>query len=500
MPEEWFLGFSECVTGVTGEAIAERILEQLKKAQLPGKHICGQAYDGAGVMAGKKKGVAARIKQQYPKAVYVHCYAHTLNLCIVKSCSIPDIRSTMHMGDNISRFFSNSPKRQLALERWVQQILEGERCIHLKSQCTTRWVEHHEAFEIFIDLFEPILRCLEEMKDSRHEWTRDSISDAHSLYNSLSRFPFILSLVITKDLLAFCKGISVKLQSRSIDFVKAHNEVEEVLATLKEMRDDVDNFHDRMYSEALQLAAKVQCTESVPRTTSRQSHRTNIPASTPSEYYKRGQTIPLLDFLISELETRFTSEAVILVQQIVSLVPAAMVGRDEVITSSDISDLLQLYGNDISAPASLDSELRAWRLKWQRQRSDHTVKSLDSPVKVLSIIDQDFFLNIKVLFKVACTLPITSVECERSTSRLRCLKTYLRSSMSEKRLNGLAMMYVHRNIPCLPDEVISEFSREHPPVAWACEPSDCIFYTWHLHGTIHNLIMFKLCFVSCPYL
>ena len=75
-----------------------------------------------------------------------------------------------------------------------------------------------------------------------------------------------------------------------------------------------------------------------------------------------------------------------------------MLTSAEVITSSDISDLLQLYGNDIPAPASLDSELRTWSLKWQRQRSDHTVKSLDSPVKVLSIVDQDFFPNIKVLF------------------------------------------------------------------------------------------------------
>ena len=73
------------------------------------------------------------------------------------------------------------------------------------------------------------------------------------------------------------------------------------------------------------------------------------------------------------------------------IVKAAVVGCDEVIASSDVSDLLQLYGNDIPAPASLDSELRAWSLKWQRQRGDHTVKSLDSPVKVLSIVDQAFF-------------------------------------------------------------------------------------------------------------
>ena len=151
-----------------------------------------------------------------------------------------------------------------------------------------------------------------------------------------------------------------------------------------------------------------------------------------------------------------------MVRQIVSLVPAAVVERDEIITPSDIPDLLKLYGNDIPSPASLDSELHAWSLKWQRQRTDHTVKSLDSPIKVLGIIDQDFYPNIKLLFKVACTLPITSVECERSISRLRCLQTYLCSSMSEERLNGLAMMYVHRDIACLPDEIVDVFAREHP--------------------------------------
>ena len=53
---------------VTGEALADTILE---------------AYDGAGSMAGATKGVAARISQQYPKACYVHCASHVLNICIV---------------------------------------------------------------------------------------------------------------------------------------------------------------------------------------------------------------------------------------------------------------------------------------------------------------------------------------------------------------------------------------------------------------------------------
>ena len=32
----------------------------------------GQGYDGAGAMAGKRKGVAARIMNKYPKALYTH--------------------------------------------------------------------------------------------------------------------------------------------------------------------------------------------------------------------------------------------------------------------------------------------------------------------------------------------------------------------------------------------------------------------------------------------
>ena len=42
----------------------------------------GQAYDGASNMSGHLNGVAARIQKEQPKAHYVHCVAHSLNLCL----------------------------------------------------------------------------------------------------------------------------------------------------------------------------------------------------------------------------------------------------------------------------------------------------------------------------------------------------------------------------------------------------------------------------------
>ena len=88
---------------------------------------------------------------------------------------------------------------------------------------------------------------------------------------------------------------------------------------------------------------------------------------------------------------------------------------------------------------------------------------LNTPPKVLAITDGDFFPNIKQLFYIISTLAVTSAECERSLSRLRHLKTYLLSTLLEDRLNGLAMMYVHRDIPCPAEAEVDEFA--------CCRPS-----------------------------
>ena len=60
---EEFMGFVECKKGVTGEALASTILDTLDDWKLDRQNLCGQAYDGAGSMAGATKGVAARILQ-----------------------------------------------------------------------------------------------------------------------------------------------------------------------------------------------------------------------------------------------------------------------------------------------------------------------------------------------------------------------------------------------------------------------------------------------------
>ena len=45
--------------------------------------MVSQGYDGASVMSGSCTGVQQRIKAVAPNAIYVHCYAHCLNLALV---------------------------------------------------------------------------------------------------------------------------------------------------------------------------------------------------------------------------------------------------------------------------------------------------------------------------------------------------------------------------------------------------------------------------------
>ena len=83
-------------------------------------------------------------------------------------------------------------------------------------------------------------------KDSGSEWNRETRADAQSLFLALSRFPFIISLVITKDVLAFTKALSIKLQGRYVD-VSAYNHASLVLTTLKSARENIDGVHARLW-------------------------------------------------------------------------------------------------------------------------------------------------------------------------------------------------------------------------------------------------------------
>ena len=120
---EEFLRFVPCMEGLSGEALSTEIKNFIQSVGLRMEECRGQGYDGAGNMAGKLSGVAARILQNYEKAVYVHCGSHILNLCVASACQIEVIRNMMDNVRSVSDFFNNSPKRTLVLKEKIKKSI-----------------------------------------------------------------------------------------------------------------------------------------------------------------------------------------------------------------------------------------------------------------------------------------------------------------------------------------------------------------------------------------
>ena len=56
------------------------------------------------------------------------------------------------------------------------------------------------------------------------------------------------------------------------------------------------------------------------------------------------------------------------------------------------------------------------------------------------------FPNLTVALRVFLTMPLTVASAERSSSKLKLIKTYLRSSMSNDRLTQLAVISIENSV------------------------------------------------------
>ena len=74
---------------------------------------------------------------------------------------------------------------------------------------------------------------------------------------------------------------------------------------MSNIRVDIDKYHDEWYSEAFKLPQKFNVNESVPRNYARKTTLENLPAESPSHYYKLSLSISLIDTVLSELKRKF---------------------------------------------------------------------------------------------------------------------------------------------------------------------------------------------------
>ena len=118
---------------------------------LPIAQCHGQAYDGAANMSGHVSGVAAQIQSEAPTALFVHCLAHSTNLCL-KTLGTQSIcvHEALEVVMGLSQLIRFSQKRSTLFEALQAQMSPDAPT--LKPLCPTRWTVHTKAIDAILKI------------------------------------------------------------------------------------------------------------------------------------------------------------------------------------------------------------------------------------------------------------------------------------------------------------------------------------------------------------
>ena len=99
--------------------------------------------------------------------------------------------------------------------------------------------------------------------------------------------------------------------------------------------------------------------------------------------------------------------------------------------------------------SQLTDELKCWIDTWEDRETDRKAIP-DVAQSTLATADQwgGFltFPNVCTLLLLVYVFPVTTCTCERSVSALRRIKTFLRTSCGQERLNGLTLLNMYRDV------------------------------------------------------
>lgn len=92
------------------KSITDKLEEQLQKNGIADVKCVAQTYDGAAVMSRTTGGVQARFRGLHPEAIYIHCYAHELNLVLCHTCrAVSEAVELFDLLESLYSFFHHLP-------------------------------------------------------------------------------------------------------------------------------------------------------------------------------------------------------------------------------------------------------------------------------------------------------------------------------------------------------------------------------------------------------
>jgi hypothetical protein len=124
------------------------------------------------------------------------------------------------------------------------------------------------------------------------------------------------------------------------------------------------------------------------------------------------------------------------------------------------NNLFSKYSCDLDAYL-LTTEM----LSLRRLLSDKNIPKTSRPIDVVDFVLknelQEVFPNVITTYCLLLTIPVSIASCERSFSKLKLIKNYIRSTMSQMRLTGLSLLSIEQEIArsLSLNNIIDQFAR-----------------------------------------
>jgi hypothetical protein len=212
---------------------------------------------------------------------------------------------------------------------------------------------------------------------------------------------------------------------------------------LRTLQEEKGKF-DELWIDVEKICDQMDIEIRIPNAALRSMKRHNAEESA-KDFFNRTIFVPGINVVHDDLSVRFAKNNGEDILSLYSLFPAYS-NNEETRLVEILKKLTQKSTHEVSG------EVRLWR-QFSKEISAQT------SMELFTKCDEDAFPLINMGISALVIIGVSNATCERSFSSLRRLKSWLRTTMSQNRLTGLALMSIHRDINISFDTVINRFSQ-----------------------------------------
>ncbi|XP_065060569.1 uncharacterized protein LOC135687841 [Rhopilema esculentum] len=426
----------------SGEGHAAEILKALNECSVDPQKLVFQSYDFASCMSGKYKGcqrvLSDKIQEDFPhkkEILYIPCQAHRLSTYVERSSKASSLVSSMFdILQSLYTFFSSSTKRSEALEK-AQVEIEG--ALKMRNLSQTRWIARSESIDSVWISLTLIVSLLEQIMDRQLDCDKNTQDQAKAILKKMKTFDFVFSLATMRFIMRRCKVLVVQLQEEGLNLLDALELVSSTTRALEKIRNEDDV--QKQIEAATQIAMHMGINPEeefqhrhrrrlIPRRID--ENRDNEEAFSFQTFYSK-EIYSVLDQIITDCKENWGS-ILKKIKPFTVLLPPWDNLREE-----QAEDLEHLLSGKVSS-GSLIAELTVLRKDFQEKK---LVKSMTvREIAKFVYSRRHIYPASNTAYTFLQTAPITVASNERFFSKLKLVKTKLRSTMLQDRLESLMLI------------------------------------------------------------